>query len=108
MPPISGQKWVFCIQCDLLSSYARNACFAQVGADGARSQMLCGLEALTERVRGVALKENLRQTRVYRTIIMPLPETPEWNNESSYSQRSPSGRVFECLPTKEGWCLASP
>ena len=64
--------------------------------------MLASVEALSSRVKGVALKEKATETRVYRTIIMPLPKSDKWSNESSYSQRSPAGRVLECLPTPEG------
>jgi hypothetical protein len=82
---------------------------AQIGADGASSEVLAGLEALSARVRGVGLKENRSQTRVYRTLIMPLPKgDPDWPNTASYSQHSAAGRVLECLPTKEGARLALP
>jgi hypothetical protein len=75
----------------------------QVGADGASSQMLDDVAKLTDHVKCVNLKENTAATRAYKTLILPLPDNdPQWTNEASYSQRSPAGRVLECLPTKEG------
>jgi hypothetical protein len=75
----------------------------QIAADGASSSLLSSAEQLSNRVRNVQLKENRKQTRVYRTLIMPLPENdPEWPSTAAYSERSPAGRVLECLPTREG------
>lgn len=65
--------------------------------------MLEDVGKLTDRASCINMKENPEATRVYRTLILPLPkDDPDWSNEASYSQRSPAGRVLECLPTKEG------
>lgn len=73
-----------------------------MGADGAGGALARAVGRYTPRVNNVALKPIPKSERVYRTLMMPLPEGEEWSNCSSYSQRSPGGRVLECLPTKEG------
>lgn len=74
----------------------------QVGADGASSDVLECIEQLNGQARCHRLPEKPRNTRIYKTIRMPLPAgNPDWINTASYSERNEAGRVLECLPNKE-------
>lgn len=73
-----------------------------MGADGASSEVLDCVEKLSGKVRCHRLPEKPQNTRIYRTVMIPLPaDDPEWINTASYSERNEAARVFECLPTKE-------
>lgn len=79
----------------------------QVGADGASSVVRTLLEeqGLGD-VHSVALEEKRENTRVYKTIVIPLQNTeystPDGSGMCTLSERSEAGRVIESLPTKEG------
>lgn len=79
----------------------------QVGADGASSVVRTLLEEQgIGSVRSVRLEEKRQNTRVYKTIMIPLQHTeysgPDGSGICTLSERSAAGRVFESLPTKEG------
>ena len=79
----------------------------QVGADGASSMVRTLLEEQgIGKVRSVHLEEKRENTRVYKTIMIPLQDTeysgPDGSGICTLSERSAAGRVLESLPTKEG------
>lgn len=74
----------------------------QVGADGAGSKVLAALEEQNlGRVRNKQLQELAKNTRVYKTVMMPSPEGED-DSSTTFSERSAGGRVLESLPTVEG------
>eukprot|EP00892_Ulva_mutabilis_P005378 jgi/Ulvmu1/3211/UM015_0252.1 len=78
-----------------------------VGADGASSVVRKLLEEQgIGRVHSVKLEEKRQNTRVYKTIMIPVQDTkysgPDGSGVCTLAERSSGGRVFESLPTKEG------
>lgn len=77
-------------------------CVVQVGADGAGTTVLSALEKQSlGKIRNVQLEELPKNTRVYKTVMMPSLEGED-DSTVTYSERSAAGRVLESLPTKEG------
>jgi 2-polyprenyl-6-methoxyphenol hydroxylase-like FAD-dependent oxidoreductase len=74
----------------------------QVGADGAGSTIRSTLVDLAPEVKANYLEEKPKNTRVYKAMVLQIPDGPDWPKDSSYSERSAGGRVLECLPTVEG------
>jgi len=79
----------------------------QVGADGTSSTVRTLLEGQgIGRVRSVKLEEKRENTRVYKTIVIPVQGTeysaPDGGGICRIAERSAAGRVIESLPTKEG------
>lgn len=79
-----------------------------MGADGARSTIRSTLVDVAPRVNANYLVEKPQNTRIYKALVLPIPDGPQWPKDSSYSERSAGGRVLECLPTAEGALLPDP
>lgn len=63
-------------------------------------------------VRSVKLEEKRQNTRVYKTIVIPVQGTEYSAADGSgmcrIAERSAAGRVFESQPTKSGALLCQP
>ena len=100
--------WHQCTQtCMAVAKSLPRPAVLQVGADGARSTVRTLLEEQgLGNVQTVDLEERQKNTRLLKTIVIPIQGTeysaPDGGGICRIAERSPRGRVFESQPTREG------